>query len=296
MSHPARRAFSLIELLVVIAIIGILISILLPAIQSARAAARRVECQNKMKQLGLAVLNFYEVHRKFPVFGFEETGWTCAIMPYLEERELNRATFKRVGHDSALSVAIPVPAFLCPEHPNRGGQSNSKIYEDFGVKGLTNYLGVAGRRLMESYSKHGDTGILGAWVNNNTGVKLSMVGDGTSKTVLIGERPHGPGETGDWGWWAGRYNWDIIMYSTVVLSDAPPSRISGYKGCNFPAVYSAGVLEDPCAQDHFWSLHAGGGNWTMADGSVQFIPYEVSPAVIDQLATRNEGEVIAQSW
>jgi hypothetical protein len=193
-------------------------------------------------------------------------------------------------------VAFPVSLFQCPEHPNRTGISNSKIYEGFGTKGLTSYLAVAGRRLSESYTSKGDTGVMGGWVNNNKGVKLSMIGDGTSKTAIIAERPHGPGETGDWGWWAGRNNWDIIMYATVVLSDAPPSRISGYKNCNFPAVYSDDRLENPCSTDHFWSLHAGGAYWAMADGSVHFITYDVTPTIIDYISTRNEGEVFDQTW
>jgi prepilin-type N-terminal cleavage/methylation domain-containing protein len=296
MNSSTRRAFTLVELLVVIAIIGILVALLLPAIQSARASARRTHCISNMKQLGLAVLRYYEDHGRFPGFGFEETGWMCAIMPYMEESDLNKATFQRINHQSAASVAIPVPLFQCPEHPNRSGISNSKIYAGFGTKGLTCYLGVAGRRHSEADSPQGDTGILGAWVPDNKGVKLTMIGDGTGKTLLIGERPNGPGDTGDWGWWAGRNDWDIIMWATVVLMDAPPSRISNYKGCNYPAVYAPGVLENPCDQDHFWSLHTGGGNWTMADGAVHFISYDVTPAVIEQLSTRNEGEIVEQTW
>src|SRR5262249_5309423 len=115
MNHQPRRAFTLVELLVVIAIIGVLVAILLPAIQAARGAARRTHCVNNLKQLGLAVLHYYNDHGRFPVYGYEETGWTCAIMPYFEEGDLNKATFQRVGHDSAVSVAYPVALFQCPE-------------------------------------------------------------------------------------------------------------------------------------------------------------------------------------
>ena len=295
MNCQTRRALTLIELLVVLAVIGILVALLIPAVQGHRAAARRMQCANNMKQLGLAVRNYYEVFQRFPIFGFEETGWTCVIMPYMEEGALYSTTSQRIDGDSGPWVGSPVPGFMCPDHPNTSGQSNSIIYADFGTRGLTNYLGVPGRRRTERYSVQGDTGILGGWVNNNKGVTLMMIADGTSNTLLIGERPPGPSETGDWGWWAGRNDWDIITYPTVVQGDAPPSSISGYKECNFPAVYSAGSLDNPCDQNHFWSLHAGGGNWAMADGSVQFIPYTVSPAVIDQLSTRDGGEVVAPS-
>jgi prepilin-type N-terminal cleavage/methylation domain-containing protein/prepilin-type processing-associated H-X9-DG protein len=296
MNFKLQRAFTLVELLIVIAIIGVLVALLLPAIQSARATARRASCQNKMKQLGLAVLHYHDSKKIFPKFGSEETGWMCGIMPYMEDEALHKATFQRVHGESALSVATPVPAFQCPEHPNTTGQSNSTLYADFGTKGMTCYLGVAGRRPAERYSKAGDTGILGAWVNKNHGVRMSMIGDGTSKTAIVGERPHGPDLTGDWGWWASRDNWDIIMWSTVNRIDIPPSVISSYKGCNYPAVYSEGRLENPCDQDHFWSLHVGGANWTFADGSVHFISYEVGPTIIDYISTRNEGEMFEVTW
>ncbi|HWA97083.1 MAG TPA: DUF1559 domain-containing protein [Pirellulales bacterium] len=282
--------------MVVLAIIGILVAVLIPAVQSARAAARRMHCANNMKQLGLAVLNYYETYQRFPLFGFEQTGWTCAILPFLESANLYATTFKRTGRDSGPWVGTPVPAFLCPEHPNSSGQSNSTIYADFGTRGLTNYLGVAGRRWADRYKGDGDTGVLGAWVNNNKGVALNMITDGTSNTLLMGERPPGPSETGDWGWWAGRNDWDIIMYPTVLMADTPPSRISAYKGCTYPAIYAAGRLESGCDQDHFWSLHSGGGNWTMADGSVHFLPYETSPAVLDEMSTRSGAEVVVGSW
>jgi prepilin-type N-terminal cleavage/methylation domain-containing protein/prepilin-type processing-associated H-X9-DG protein len=298
MTGLTRRGFTLVEVLVVVAVFGILASLLLPAVQAARAAARRMQCANHMKQLGLAVLNYYEVFQRFPIYGYEQTGWTCVILPFMEEGNIYSTTSQRVGRDSGPWVGTPVREFLCPDHPVTSGQSNSTIYADFGTRGLTNYAGVAGRRWSERYqpSGGGDTGILGGWVNNNRGVTMSTINDGMSNTLLIGERPPGPSETGDWGWWAGRNDWDIIMYPTVVKLDAPPSVISGYKGCNFPAVYAAGDLANGCDQNHFWSLHTGGGNWTMADGSVHFISYSVTSAVLDALATRDCGEVIVSSW
>ncbi|HVU89729.1 MAG TPA: DUF1559 domain-containing protein [Pirellulales bacterium] len=296
MMRSQRRGLTLIELLVVLAIIGILVAILIPAVQSARAAARRMSCANQMKQLGLAVLNYYEVYERFPIYGYDQTGWTCVIMPFLEAGNIYATTPQQAGIHEGPWVGTPIPAFLCPEHPVTSGQSASTIYADFGTRGLTNYAGVAGRRRMERFTVDGDTGILGGWIKNNTGATLVMIGDGTSNCLLMGERPPGPAETGDWGWWAGRNDWDIIMYPTVVKTDAPPSRISGYKNCSYPVTYAPGRLENGCDQDHFWSLHSGGGNWTMADGSVHFIGYEISSAVLDELSTRDQGEVIAASW
>jgi len=291
-----RRAFTIVELLVVIAIIGVLIALLLPAVLSARAAARRIQCANHMKQVSLAVLTFHDAKQRFPKFGFDETGWTCAIMPFLEEAAVNALAVKEGQLDYSQAFAVPVPSFQCPEHPARGGQSHSTLYAQFGTRGLISYPGVAGRLRAERYAPGGDTGILGAWVGDNVGVRISDIGDGTSNTLLLGERPPGPGETGDWGWWAGRNDWDIILYATVVKLDGPPSVISGYPDCTFPAVYAEGVLENGCDQNHFWSLHPGGGQWAMADGSVHFIPYSVSPLVIEQLATRDGGEAVRMSW
>lgn len=296
MTRLPRRGVTLIEVLVTVAIIGFLVALLLPAVQSARGAGRRAQCANNMKQLGLAVRNYYEVYQRFPIYGYDQNGWTCVIMPFIEGGNVYATTSQRVGRDSGPWVGTPFPAFLCPDHPNTSGQSNSTIYASFGTRGLTNYLGVAGRRWAERYTTAGDTGVLGGWVNGNTGVELNMIGDGLSNTLLMGERPPGPSDTGDWGWWAGRNDWDIIMYPTVLASDTPPSRISGYKGCSYPATYLAGRLENPCDQDHFWSLHTSGGNWVMADGSVQFISYTAASAVMDELSTRSGGEVVAMTW
>ena len=131
---------------------------------------------------------------------------------------------------------------MCPDHPNTSGQSNSIIYADFRRRArLTNYLGVPGRRRTERYSVQGDTGILGGWVNNNKGVTLMMIADGTSNTLLIGERPPGPSETGDWGWWAGRNDWDIITYPTVMQGDARRHRSRGIRSATFRAVFPQAV-------------------------------------------------------
>src|SRR5262249_18470290 len=157
----------------------------------------------KMKQLGLAVLNFYDRKKAFPKFGYAETGWTVRIMPYLDELGLSR-DMKRVGRDESPASSLPVPAFQCPEHPSKAGNGVPSSFQSYGVRGLTSYVAIPGKRLKERDLPLGDTGVMGGYVNDNkTGVTLKMITDGTTKTAIIGERPPGPGESCDWGWWSG---------------------------------------------------------------------------------------------
>jgi prepilin-type N-terminal cleavage/methylation domain-containing protein/prepilin-type processing-associated H-X9-DG protein len=136
---PIRRAFTLIELLVVVAIIGILIALLLPAIQSAREAARRAQCVNNMRQIGLALHNFHDAHNQFPTnqtgpgrnggsgLGKGYFSWMAEILPFMEQQTLSKSIDLRINmadtaqsptigaaHTNAQAAATVVPSFLCP--------------------------------------------------------------------------------------------------------------------------------------------------------------------------------------
>ena len=125
-----RTGFTLVELLVVIAIIGLLVGLLLPAVQSARESARRMQCQNNLRQLGLAILNFHDVHGVFPASGWttagpgnpqgKYVGWRALTLPYIEQEMLQDLYNFRVHWwegTNPTAGAVPVRTFQCPSTP-----------------------------------------------------------------------------------------------------------------------------------------------------------------------------------
>ncbi len=147
-----RRAFTLVELLVVIAIIGILIALLLPAVQAAREAARRMQCNNNLKQIGLAIQNFYTAKKHFPTTGtdvgnylvsfptqdrFERASWLYQILPFMEETALTQVVPSSNPATFGLGVVnVPIPAYQCP---SRSDRSVSKPTGTGMVYGVSDY-------------------------------------------------------------------------------------------------------------------------------------------------------------
>ena len=224
-----RRAFSLVELLVVIAIIGILVALLLPAVQQARAAARRVQCQNNLKNLGLALLNYESAQKELPPaseWPFETRpgdraniqlgpNWVILVLPYLEEQALADSfdLTQPINSDvNALARSTPITTMVCPTDPNSQtafmGSASSRT-TSFGDNWARGNYGANGALHYQAHYAAGDPksalwknplvrGVMGV----DEGLSLRKVADGTSKTVLLGELRAGVAEADPRGTWA----------------------------------------------------------------------------------------------
>jgi prepilin-type N-terminal cleavage/methylation domain-containing protein/prepilin-type processing-associated H-X9-DG protein len=320
-----RRAFTLIELLVVIAIIAILIGLLLPAVQKVRDAAARVQCQNNLHQIGLALHNYHDVNGAFPpaldttVGRYWYWSWLARALNFVEGDNLYRLsdafamkgdgvkfTYPRPAHPwnpwgdwsistGPVSTANPalgteVKLFACPADSRTlaAQQVPTGVGSSYWAQlCFTAYLGVGGTD--GSYaSSANQNGII--YVKSK--VRMADITDGTSNTLMVGERP--PSKDLEYGWWFAGAGYDNSGVGDVVLG-ARDLRYAQALGCKPPANWvglRAGNLNQQCDQSHFWSLHSGGANFLFGDGSIHFLSYGAD-AVLPALATRNGGEVVA---
>lgn len=301
-SHIRNRGFTLIELLVVIAIIAILIALLLPAVQQAREAARRTQCKNNLKQLGLALHNYHDVHRTFPSGwiavdngiqspheGISGAGWGTMILPFLEQDNLYKQFDANLAiNDTAnlLFLDNVLPAFQCPSDP----KPDRWQIEEEGSPGTiltelptANYIGSFGTEELDGCENspgvapvNGNGQCVGDGIfYHNSKVRIRDITDGTTNTFMIGERLTNE-ELGWYSTWPGM----------VAEGEEAFQRILGA---------ADHVPNDPAAHlDDFSSRHTGGAQFTLGDGSVRFISENIDHGIYQALATVRGGEVIGE--
>lgn len=323
--------FTLIELLVVIAIIAVLVALLLPAVQQTREAARRTQCKNHMKQIGLALHNYHDSHGKFPIgagYGLSNyaasTGginnaprrapWTVLILPYLDQANLysqfdfsdrfkgcyNEEPTTGKNHTASLT---PVPAYHCPSF-----NSPNDVLR-------TNYFGVMGGGADRAAWAHSTSKGRAFWDNGvlyiNSKVALRDITDGSSNTIVVGETKYQLGPKAPNG--ANRYGWASTIRGDTntnggTLAAVTDVKINEWNGdgneqdTSFTANNAAnkrGTVNGVDAEQNlqgraFSSFHSGGCHFTFVDGSVRFVSENVSMTTLQYLAIRNDGQVVGE--
>ena len=292
MNNRKVSGFTLVELLVVIAIIGILVGMLLPAVQQVREAARRIDCSNKSRQIGLAVHNYESANREFPpgwivndTFnngGLTGWGWAAITLPFLEANNLAELIdFDGPVEADADIIAEVIPVFLCTSDPDADVLDlTSDVAEvgSSGGSGTTNQIpsGASNRVARSNYS--GVFGTLEFSEDPRRGngmffadseIDFGQMRDGSSNILMIGERRNDFGTVT----WPGVFSGVNEPFARIVgAADlAPNSNLDTF--------------------ENFRSYHPGGINVTLGDGSTQFISDSIDEETFRALSSIAGGEV-----
>ncbi len=255
----ARIAFTLIELLVVIAIVGILLALLLPAVQAVRESSRRMQCQNNLHQIGIGLQNYHAAFNKFPPGGIEvrpetpggkQLAWSAFVLPFMEQN----AVFGQINFNYAFDHPInaevaktPIEAFLCPSTPR-----DTPLIQE---RGATDYGGIYGERILST--NYPPRGVM----IHDIAIRFRDITDGSSRTLMISE---------DAGFRDGQWinAWNLFDQA-------------------FP------INRAPKFENDIRSFHPQGAMGLFADGSVSFLNEDIDIEVLASLCTRNGHETVA---
>lgn len=315
-SRRTIKGFTLIELLVVIAIIAVLIALLLPAVQQAREAARRTQCKNNFKQLGLALHNYHDTFMVFPPgvvrgggagsgWGYltnnETSNWVHMTLPYIDQANIyNQLNFSTTNWypgtiftvPNCMLAQNPIQAFQCPSDPESGkglwAASGWTCLGGDDSRGFarSNYAAMADSRVRTNSSAYSSCGTCfprtdgdGMFFNRSR-IAVRDVLDGTSNTIMLAEVSSGFGTDQGWEW-----GWGGMLVDTRITPNGPGTypgdkTFLNPRETDFPQGAS--------------SYHEGGIQVAMGDGSVRFLSENINYLTYVALATRRGGEVIGE--
>jgi prepilin-type N-terminal cleavage/methylation domain-containing protein len=282
-----RTGFTLIELLVVMAVIGVLVALLLPAVQSAREAARRSQCQSSLRQLGLALHNHHDTQGFFPAsHNGNFWSWIAHSLPYLDEDPLrDRLDFNKSAPGSPelqRAVAVQLPILQCSSDARSSTVSTAIPGQPFAYTSYLGNTGSQGGGQLKDFQVNGMFRSPHDFPGMRAALGIGKVTDGTSQTLFVGERPiiTWSNNGGDFGWWANGHGlqWPPAGRGDNVLDSSGGLRPGSLRGDQLDDVF------------HWWSYHVGGGQFLFVDGSTRLVSYDIDHHTLRALSTRNGGE------
>ncbi len=333
MKFQQRHGFTLIELLVVTAIIGILVALIVPAVQKVRESANIAQCVNNLKQIGLAMQGYHDANKRFPPGYIDDNtdpdstpdndtgpgwGWAAHLLPYVELA----GVYKQISFHAPIGVGVnadiaqlPIFIYQCSSDPYQDAFPvyDSNFANPIAVIAHSNYVGCNGR--VECFSgaggnPQGESGDGGGGFGQagvgvffrNSRTRIADVTDGLSSTIFVGERSgsHAPST------WTGAIAGGRCPAWRATLPPVPfaPPPGPAYDNADFGEAFvlaHCNTTHLPNADfpifdpDVFYSAHAGGVNFLFGDGSVHFLTTSINPDTYQALATIAGGEA-ANDW